>query len=306
MSDTGLRQRGRDALAGARTRAERAAVRVDDMRPRIPTLDAAMGARERDGRTGGSVLAGALAFRLFVPLLPFALLVVTVLGYATSEDAGVPSAISESVGISKSTLSTVADSSKLSNDARLSVLAFAIVALVTSSLSAVRALRAIHALAWGIPVGRFPRAFAAAIAFIGWFMLFFGLWAFGGWARQSLGPAGIPLTAALIGLFFAGWLAVSLMLPHPPGLTWHSFVPGAILVAVGLEVIHLATVLYFAHKAVEASASYGALGIALVLLLWLYLLGRVIVASAFLNAAFWEKHPREESTGSAPQGPPPG
>jgi membrane protein len=163
-----------------------------------------------------------------------------------------------------------------------------------ASFSAVRALRAIHALAWGLPLGRFPRAPAATLAFVGWGVLFFAIWALGGWARKTLGPVGLPLTIALLGGFFLLWLAVSMTLPHPPGLSWRAFVPGALLVAVGMEAIHLATVLYIAHKAEQASASYGALGIALVLLLWLYLLGRLIVASAFLNATIWEnrgEHP---------------
>ena len=98
------------------------------------------------------------------------------------------------------------------------------------------------------------------------------------------------MTVALLVAFFALWLAVSRMLPHPPGLPWRAFVPGAALVALGMEGIHLATVLYISHKAEQASASYGAIGASLVLLLWLYLLGRLIVAAAFLNATVSESH----------------
>ncbi len=54
--------------------------------------------------------------------------------------------------------------------------------------------------------------------------------------------------------------------------------------------IHLVTVLYLSHKAGQVSAAYGALGTALILLLWLYLLSRLIVASAFLNATLWERN----------------
>jgi uncharacterized BrkB/YihY/UPF0761 family membrane protein len=268
---------------------------VDELRPRIPALDAAIGAGQRDRSSAGSVLAGALAFRLFVPLLPFALLVVTLLGYATTEDADTPASIAHSLGVREATLTTIADSAKLSNGDRISVIVFGLFALLVASLSAVRALRAIHALAWRLPLGHFPRTPAATIAFIGWAIVFFGLWALGGWARKTLGPAGIPVTITLLAGFFALWLAVSMMLPHPPGLSWRAFIPGAILVAIGMEAIHLATVLYIAHKAERASASYGALGIALVLLLWLYLLGRLIVAAAFLNATVWESRNRQTS-----------
>jgi membrane protein len=277
----------------------------------VPALDRAMGTRERDTRIGGSVLAGAIAFRLFVPLLPFALLVVAILGYATTEDPHAPSDVAHSLGVREATLATIANSAKLSGGDRIGVIAIGVFALLAASLAAVRALRAIHALAWGMPLGHFPRAAGAAFTFVGWLLLFFGLWALAGWARESLGPAGIPVTVAMIVAFFAGWLAVSMLLPHPAGLSWRAFVPGAILVAVGLEVIHLATVLYIANKAARASAAYGALGTALVLLLWLYLLGRLIVASAFLNATVWEDRgrpapPAPISGGpSSPDGTPP-
>ena len=290
-------------IADLRARAEQLERRVNELRAVVPALDAAMSTRERDVGTGGTVLAGALAFRLFVPLLPFGLLAVALLGYASTEDAGAPGAVSHSVGISESALQSIAESSKLSQGAQISVIAFGLFALLVSSRSAVRALRAIHTLAWGMPLGRFPRAFTAAIMFIGWALAFAGLWALGGWARSELGPAGIPVTIALFAGFFALWLAVSMMLPHPPQLSWRAFVPGAVLVAVGIEGIHLATVYYFSKRVEQASASYGALGSVLVLLTWLYVIGRLIVASAFLNATLWERGVRDSALASTDDRP---
>jgi uncharacterized BrkB/YihY/UPF0761 family membrane protein len=85
------------------------------------------------------------------------------------------------------------------------------------------------------------------------------------------------------------WLLASLHLPHG-GVTWTALLPGAVVVAVGFQGIHLLTVLWISHKLESASAAYGALGVALVLLMWLYLLGRLIVVSAMLNAtiAVWQ------------------
>jgi len=285
----GLSARGRALARRAGDYAQATATRVELLRPRVPALDRALRAHERDRSLGGSLLAGALAFRLFVSLLPFALLVVAVLGLAVSEDPSAPKSISDSLGVSKEAVSTISNSARLSHGAQVSVIAFALFALALAAVSAVRALRTVHALAWGMPLRRFQRTLPAAAAFVGWSALFFGLWALGGWSRQSLGAAGLPLTISLLGGFFLLWIAVSIELPHPEGLSWRAFVPGAALVAGGMEAIHLATVLYLSHKAEQASASYGALGTALVLLLWLYLLGRLIVAAAFLNAAVWEQ-----------------
>ncbi len=292
-----LAARSSDGVALVRAEVERAAARVDELRPRIRALDTAMGAHERDRRVGGSVLAGALAFRLFVALMPFVLLLVVALGYASTEDPGSPSSVAHGLGVREAALNTIADSSRLSGGDRLGVAVFGLLALAFAAVSAARAIRAVSALAWGITLERFPRALSAALAFVGWLAVLIGLWALIAWARSSLGPGGILVTIALMGAFFLAWLLISMTLPHPPEVSWRALVPGAVLMAVGLEVMHLATVLYIAHKASEVSAVYGSLGIALVVLLWLYLFGRLVVASAFLNAALWERNGGDATDG---------
>ncbi|MCU1372565.1 MAG: hypothetical protein JWO77_3759 [Ilumatobacteraceae bacterium] len=41
---------------------------------------------------------------------------------------------------------------------------------------------------------------------------------------------------------------------------------------------------------IRASAAYGALGVAASALLWLYLLGRLMVAAPVLNATIWNRY----------------
>jgi uncharacterized BrkB/YihY/UPF0761 family membrane protein len=91
-----------------------------------------------------------------------------------------------------------------------------------------------------------------------------------------------------LGVCAAAWWLVSYFLPHgdaPP----QALIPGAILFAVGVGALRVATVYYFARKVTSASSWYGELGGAAVLLAWLYLVGRLIVASAFLNASLWNR-----------------
>jgi uncharacterized BrkB/YihY/UPF0761 family membrane protein len=59
---------------------------------------------------------------------------------------------------------------------------------------------------------------------------------------------------------------------------------------VGTQGLYLFNVLYLNHKIQSASAAYGALGVAASALLWLYLLGRLMVAAPVLNATLWERH----------------
>jgi len=48
-------------------------------------------------------------------------------------------------------------------------------------------------------------------------------------------------------------------------------------------------VYYFAPKLTRAPTLYGSLGTAATLLAWLFVLSRIVVASAFLNATLWRR-----------------
>jgi hypothetical protein len=65
------------------------------------------------------------------------------------------------------------------------------------------------------------------------------------------------------------------------------------LFAVGAQALHIVTVIWLPHQLESKSQVYGALGLALVLLLWAYLLGRLMTLAIVLNYALWEHRERE-------------
>ena len=106
------------------------------------------------------------------------------------------------------------------------------------------------------------------------------------------------LTLAIAGLYLAAILWVSTVLPSRAA-AWRAFLPGAVLVAVGTQLVHLLVALYLAPRLGRSSELYGALGAATVILLWLYLEARIFVGAAFLNACLWERaHPAESPDSS--------
>ena len=65
--------------------------------------------------------------------------------------------------------------------------------------------------------------------------------------------------------------------------------------AIGAEVLHVITVVWYAKRLEHSSELYGGLGAAVVLLAWLYLLGRLTISSAVVNASLWRRsHPVSE------------
>jgi uncharacterized BrkB/YihY/UPF0761 family membrane protein len=87
---------------------------------------------------------------------------------------------------------------------------------------------------------------------------------------------------------FALWWWVSWKLPHAP-VPARALVPGALLMAIGADVLHVLTTYWIGHLVARKTNTYGAVGIALAVLLWVYILGRIIVGSAGLNAALWHR-----------------
>jgi uncharacterized BrkB/YihY/UPF0761 family membrane protein len=111
--------------------------------------------------------------------------------------------------------------------------------------------------------------------------------------------------AAIVGftLIPAGmWLALEYAMPHSPGASWKDLLPGAVLFGVAVVGLDLFSSYWFPHIVVRRSATYGAIGVSLALLLWAYVFGRIMTASAVLNAALWARaHARVAS--SEPDGP---
>lgn len=282
-------------IARTRDRVARIWGRVLAARPRIPALDAALDVGERDRDVAGGLLAGAVAFRLFLWLVPFALVAVTVAGWVAGDAHLSTDDLARRFGIVGLAGQYVHEASQESTTTLVLVFVVALYALLLASRSAVRAIRLAHLLAWRMPIVRFPGSMVAALWFTGvTTALVVTAGAVNTIRARQPGP-GIALWLLLIVAFGAVWLAASWVLPHPPDVPLRALVPGAILFAVGTEVLHLLTVVWYANKLAERSQLYGGLGAAVVLLAWLYLLGRLTISSAVLNASLWRRsHPASD------------
>ena len=85
----------------------------------------------------------------------------------------------------------------------------------------------------------------------------------------------------------AAWFLASWLLPRDECALW-ALLPGALIVGVGVGVLQILTFTYVAHVVTRKSALYGAIGIALALLLWTYFAGRLLTAATAANASLWK------------------
>src|SRR3954447_14961907 len=278
----------RGATGRAQRTRDRATRRVEDLRHQSTLVDAALEAGGLDRRRAGSLLAGGIAFRIFLWLLPAALFVSALIGLVRPTGAASPARVAQSLGLAASVASTVEHATRQSNRGATSLLALGAALMLYTAISLVRALRVAHVLAWEQPFGRaahLPRdsaIFTAAI--VTTVAIDTGL-TYLRHQHAALSLLIVPLAFAITGGL---WLGLSALLPHA-GAPWRALLPGAALFAIAHILLQVATVYYFAPKLTRAPALYGSLGTAATLLLWLFLVARTIVASAFLNAALWRR-----------------
>jgi uncharacterized BrkB/YihY/UPF0761 family membrane protein len=292
---TGAR-RGRidRARRWATTRVTGATAALESARQRSRPVEAAVRTYERDRDAAGAVLAGAVAFRLFVFMLPLTLGVVTLLGTLRAVDTGAPGEVGRELGMSSYLVDSVEDAARQSRKALWVLVPVSLWAIYTGGRGVIKVLTAVHAIAWRRPMTRPRVGVAAALAALG--LALAALLVLAGLQAVRSHAEGPGLALGLLGFvpFCAVWLAAALLLPHDPRARWPALVPGSLLVGVAAWAVHLVSVYILAHQVERASELYGSLGVAAALLAWLYLLGRVMVASAMLNATNWElRHPAE-------------
>jgi uncharacterized BrkB/YihY/UPF0761 family membrane protein len=286
------RQRARIEAALA-TASDVGLLRLGKMRSRYDLVDAALEAAELDRNRAGGLLAGGIAFRAFVWLLPMALLTTGVLGLVRDFSVEDPETVARQVGLAGVIANAVGSASTQSHSATALLIAIGLILTVYTGMSFVRALRVAYVLAWGLPLGRRPGLLTDGVLFSIAIIGQLAASAAGAWLRSATTLGGL-VAAIAVPLIGAGiWWWIAWRLPHADA-PLRALLPGTLLIYAGLEAMHALTAYYFAGKLGAAPRLYGSLGIAATILAWLYIIARLIVAGGFLNATLWYRgHPRD-------------
>ena len=245
---------------------------------------------DEDKGRGGGLLAGGLAYRLFIWLLPAALVASSILRLFADSGSQSPSAMAKDVGMGAAMATTVDQAAAQTGRAAPILLVMGLVIMLWASRGVLKALRLVSTIAWRLsPVPfqsqvRTTLATAAVLFVLPVYSLVVAP-LYGG----SLGGDVVATVLATTGLAaVATWAAGRL--PLPEGVRWFHLLPGAILFAFGFEALRLATTIYFAGKLDRVDDLYGALGFAAVFMTYLYLLARITVLGLMANAAVYRSN----------------
>lgn len=153
--------------------------------------------------------------------------------------------------------------------------------LIGSSLSFTRGLQRVFENAWRLQ----PRGWAGSVAglkwlagIVVWVTLFTGVRS---WLVDRTGP----LVGLIVGLGGSGvlWLFTPYVL-LAQRVDWRKLIPTALLTAIGMTALSVASVVYMPDSISESADRYGSIGIAIALVSWLVGAGFVLVACAAVGA----------------------
>lgn len=254
-------------------------------RERHPSVEMGFRLAHRDKRVAAGVLAGGVAYRLFFWLLSFSLLTTGVLGFADGERA---EQILLDLGFGPVIASIMSDVSQQSQHARWWLLLVGGLLVLWSGYLGAKALVLVHAAVWGIPPPPIRKPLWASLAFTGSVLAFGASIALVRWVRSESQALGVITMLASVVVPFGLWLVASHWLPHR-GSGWRELLPGALVVAVGVHAFYLFTILFLGPKLASATETYGVVGVFATLLFWLYLVGRLVIGGATLNASLYDR-----------------
>jgi membrane protein len=262
---------------------------LDKVAGRFPWLKPILAVKDRYGELGGDKLAAAFTFQAFLSLFPLVLVGIAILGYvAAGSHVDVAGRLVDQLGLTGEPAKLMRDTVAAAARARQAASIVGLAGLLYSGLGLVGALQHCYNSVWQVNE-RGLKDKAIGIAWLlGAVVLFVGgaaITAALRWLPGFLAPVGL-LVSFLVSLTL--WLWTARILPNRKA-GWGDLLPGAILGAVGLEVLKVAGGYYIPKAVASSSALYGSLGVIFALLAWLLIFGRLIVYSAVLNVVRYER-----------------
>jgi uncharacterized BrkB/YihY/UPF0761 family membrane protein len=249
----------------------------------VPGLDLGWEFLHRFRARNGTVLVGHLAYRMFVWLAPLMFVLAAGLGFSASTFDIVGYATE--FGVSAE---TAQDAVEQAEQSRITALAIGIPALIFASWSLIHGTHYAYSQAWGIDI-KSRKGVVGQAAIVTFAVLAIGVLVAIISAVQRQGPilAAVGWVGAFALTTVSLWLISRLM---PRGTDrWRDLLPGPLFGALGMSLLHVFGSVYLPARIQSASVLYGAIGVALAVLFYVFLIAYLLILTPFINSVWVDR-----------------
>jgi membrane protein len=272
---------GSDRLAGA-------VERVRALPSRWVWLRVVLDVKDRFSELHGGYVASAVTLTTFLSLFPLILVATAVAGFLSAGGTDVAEEIVSGFGLTGEAARVVNDAVDKAEESRRAASAVGLLGLLWSGLGVVAALEYAYDTVWQV-TGRGLRDKLYGLAWLAGAGLLF-VASFGLTAALNVLPGFLaPLnTVVAMGVSTALFLWAAKALCNRD-VGWRPLLPGAVVGAVGLELLKAAGSIVIPRLVASSSGLYGSIGTVFAILAWLLFFGRLVVLTAVLNVVLWER-----------------
>lgn len=255
---------------------------------RFPFLKTAWRVQKRFGELNGGYLASAVTLASFLSLFPLLLVAIAVIGFVAGGDPTLGRDAAEFLGLTGDARDLVVDTVEQAEASKAAASIVGVAGLLWSGLGLVAAIQYALDQAWQVT----GRGMKDKLFGLAWLVGGAGLFVSSLAVTTVIGALPgffAPLNIAVgLGLSFALFLWTMKVLPHRD-VGWKPLIPGAMVGAVGMEILKVVGGIYVPRAVASSSAMYGSIGIVFAVLAWLFFFGRLLVYSAVTNVVRWEE-----------------
>jgi membrane protein len=254
---------------------------------RYPWLGTILRVQERYSELNGNHLAAAITLAGFISLFPLLLVAIAVLGFFSHQSVELASDVVDRLGLTGEAATIVTQAIERAEHSRKAASVVGVAGLLWSGLGLVAAMQYGLNTVWQVK----GRGLRDKLSGLGWLagaaVLFLGSFA----ATAVIGfvpilaPFGIVVGLA-VGV--ALWLWTMKVLPNRH-IGWKPLLPGAVVGAVGMELLKVVGSIWVPKAVASSSALYGSLGVVFAVLAWMLFFGRLIVYASVVNVVLWEQ-----------------
>jgi membrane protein len=248
----------------------------------LPGVNTALLIHERVGEIRGGQLAGTIALNIFLSIFPLIVSVIAIVGFVSDGNPDFTDDLIDNLGVTGAAEEAMRDTITNAEDSRRAASIIGVIGLLWSGLALVGNLSQVINASWQVV----SRGLRDKLGGIFW-LLGAGLLFVASFALSSLiddlpgflAPLNLLIGFGIgFGLFL--WTFWFLGNAKPPV---RSLVPGALLCAVGFEILKLIGSVVVPRLVASSSALYGSLGVVFALIAWLIIFGRLLVYGTVFN-----------------------